>query len=216
MKKLKLLLWNGSTNREGNTQEVLNFAAEELRKDGAEAELFWIGPEHVHECRFCRQCEDTGRCVIDDPVNGFLKKAAEADGFIFAVPAHRIASGRSVLNFFSRCMFAGRDILRLKPAAVITLARRSAESSGNDMLNKHILNCEMPLIASKYWNIGINAQSPKELFKNKENVRDVCTITADMVYYLQCREAGTEANIAKPERIRSAFELPNPTEGEND
>jgi Multimeric flavodoxin WrbA len=210
MKQLKVLLFNGSTNKKGNSEEVLVYASDRLKENGVAPEIFWIGPDHIHECKFCHRCLDTGRCVIDDPVNDFVEKAREADGFIFAAPVSRVGRGGSVASFIERCLFVDVEAFRLKPTAVITLAKRAADNPTHDMLNKHIASSEMPILASKYWNIGTNGSSPTELFKNKENVKEICTIANSMVYYLKCIEAGKEAGVERPEKILSAFDVPKP------
>ena len=66
------------------------------------------------------------------------------------------------------------------------------------------------MIASKHWNIGSSGRETADLFRNKENVRVICTIVNSMVYYLKCIEAGREAGVECPEKIRSAFDVPKP------
>ncbi len=210
MKQLKVLLLNGSTNKHGNSEEVLNYASERLKEAGILPEIFWIGPDHIHECKFCHRCLDTGKCVIEDSVNDFVEKAGEADGFIFASPVSRIGRGGSVASFVERSLFVNEDAFRLKPAAVVTLAKRTADAPSQDMLNKHLTDSELLMIASKHWNIGSSGRETADLFRNKENVRVICTIVNSMVYYLKCIEAGREAGVECPEKIRSAFDVPKP------
>ena len=80
---MKVLLVNGSPHKEGCTYTALNEVAKELNKEGIETEIFWIGIKPISGCIACHKCSEIKRCVFDDVVNEFEKKAEKADGFVF-------------------------------------------------------------------------------------------------------------------------------------
>ena len=80
---MKVLLVNGSPNKDGCTNAALEEVARELAAQGIETEVFWLGRSAISGCIACRSCAKTGECFMDDGVNAFRAKAKEADGFIF-------------------------------------------------------------------------------------------------------------------------------------
>lgn len=80
---MKVLLVNGSPNKEGCTYTALNEVAATLNKNGVDTEIFWIGKKAISGCIACRKCAEIGKCVFDDMVNQCAVKLEHCDGFIF-------------------------------------------------------------------------------------------------------------------------------------
>ena len=206
MSRLKVLLLNGSTNSEGNTKEVLNIAAEELKRQGVDSEVVWIGPNRIASCRLCSRCRGDGDCVIEDTVNEFTRKARYADGFVFAAPSHRIKTEGSIASFLGRCFFSNGGSFRLKPAALLSLALRSNDAGGRGQLNSFFFDAEMPIIASHFWNLKYTGSDVDQLRRDTTGVNTVCNIMKNMVYFIECAEAGREKGVVMPEKPRSLFD----------
>ena len=80
---MKVLLINGSPHENGCTFTALHRIAETLELQDVSTEIFHIGKTPVGGCMDCGYCAEKKICVIDDCVNRALKKAEEADGFVF-------------------------------------------------------------------------------------------------------------------------------------
>ena len=67
---MKILLLNGSANKNGNTFTALSEIAKQLEKDGVESEIMQLGNKPVRGCIACGQCrtKQLGHCVFDDDV----------------------------------------------------------------------------------------------------------------------------------------------------
>ena len=86
---MTVLLVNGSPHEHGCTDAALKHAASVLEEQGVHTEIFWIGSKPISGCIGCGACKKgLGKCCIDDVVNEFVLKAAEADGYIFGSPVH--------------------------------------------------------------------------------------------------------------------------------
>lgn len=206
MKQLKVMLVNASTSQLGNTHEALKIAVNEFEKYGVGCEIFWIGDKHLASCKHCGECESTCRCTIDDPVREFTEKAKEADGFVFAAPLPRIKPDGSIVRFFERSFISNGDAFRLKPAAAMVLAIRTAKPVSFDKLNTAYFDAEMPLIGSIYWNLLHDRKEPESVAKDAEGVAAVRRLAKDMTYWMRCREAGAMVGILPPEKEKSLFE----------
>ena len=85
---MKVILVNGSPHETGSTYTALKEAEKALNAAGVQTEIFWVGKKPVSGCIACGACRKLGKCFMDDIVNEFAAKAAEADGFIFGSPVH--------------------------------------------------------------------------------------------------------------------------------
>ena len=121
---MKVLLVNGSPHKEDCTYTALSEVAKALNNEGIEIEIFWIGIKPISGCIACYKCFEKGKCVFNDAVNEFAKKAKEADGFVFGTPVHYSAATGGITSFMDRLfywVFRMREYLEacLVPISVI-------------------------------------------------------------------------------------------------
>jgi len=105
---MKVLLVNGGPHQKGCTYTALSEVAKSLEESGIETEIFWIGIKPIAGCIGCKKCKEIGKCIFDDVVNEFVKKAKDADGFIFGTPVHYAAASGALTSFMDRCFYSGR------------------------------------------------------------------------------------------------------------
>ena len=99
---MKVLLVNGSPHEHGCTYTALAETAKALNENGVETEIVWLGKDPIEGCRACAACSKLWKCVVDDQVNAFAEKAAEADGFVFGTPVHYASAGGKIVSFMDR------------------------------------------------------------------------------------------------------------------
>lgn len=207
---MKVLLVNGSPHEKGCTYTALSVVAETLNKEGIETEIFHIGTEPISGCRGCGACrkQKLGKCVVDDIVNVFGEKAKQADGFIFGSPVHYASAAGSLLAFMDRFFYsAGKDTLRLKPAAAVASARRAGTTATLDILNKYFTISEMPVVSSRYWNM-VHGSRPEDVYMDEEGMAVMRTLGRNMAFLLKALEAAKSAGIEFPEQepnVRTNF-----------
>ncbi|MFN2369510.1 MAG: flavodoxin family protein, partial [Desulfurivibrionaceae bacterium] len=65
---MKVIAFNGSARKNGNTTALLNIVLEEIRARGGETELIELAGINLSGCTACYQCFETkdGRCAVDD------------------------------------------------------------------------------------------------------------------------------------------------------
>lgn len=205
-KNMKIILVNGSPNKNGCTYTALDEVTATLNKDGLEADIFHIG-RGIVGCQACRACAALGHCVINDPVNEFLELAKTADGFVFGTPVHFAAAGGSISSFMARAFFVARqskaDTFYLKPAATVVTAKRSGTTSAFDQLNKYYTHMEMPIISTKHWNevFGADVNDLKKDLVGMETMRE---LGRNMAWFLRCKEVATAVDVTLPERGQNA------------
>ena len=196
---MKVLLVNGSPKAKGCTYTALQEAAAALEKQGIETEIFQVGNQPVAGCIGCGACRKEGECFRKDVVNEFVKKAGEADGFIFGSPIHYASASGALTSFMDRAFYAGGKYMTGKPAAGVVSCRRGGAASTFDQINKYFtINC-MPIVSSQYWN-QVHGNSAEEVVKDEEGMQIMRTLGNNMAWLLKCIEAGKKAGIQFPEK----------------
>lgn len=205
---MKVLLVNGSPHKEGCTYTALTEVAQTLNKEGIDTEIFWIGNKALSGCNACKTCAEKKKCVFDDKVNEFLDMAQDADGFIFGSPVHYASASGAITSFLDRVFYTdllgGRQSFYLKPAAAVVSARRAGTTATFDQLNKYFTISEMPIIASRYWNM-VHGATPEDVKKDLEGLQIMRVLARNMAWFLKCKEAGIKAGVAFPVREENVF-----------
>ena len=195
---MKVLLLNGSTRKNGCTCLALSEIAKALHAEGVETEIVQMGGGPVRDCIGCNGCAGKGQCVFgDDMVNEVITKAKEADGFVFGSPVYYAHPSGQVLSLLDRVFYAGAEAFLHKPAAVVVTARRAGTTASLDVLNKYLLNAEMPVVSSTYWNM-VFGPAPELVEQDKEGLQTMRNLGRNMAWLLKCIQAGTQQGVTPP------------------
>ncbi|WP_296849036.1 flavodoxin family protein [uncultured Methanobrevibacter sp.] len=199
---MKVMLVNGSPNREGCTCVALRQIQKTLKEENIGSDIYRIGYKDIRGCIDCRKCSELGKCVFDDEVNSFVEKADEYDGYIFGGPVYYGTINPTLTNFMTRAFFSsffgGKKIFRLKPAAAVASARRAGTMTAIDTINRFFTWGEMPIISSTYWNViyGTNA---KEALEDLEGLKTMSILAKNMAWFLKIKELSLKEGIPLPQ-----------------
>lgn len=200
---MNVLLVNGSPHQKNCTYTALGAVARSLNKEGIETDFFWIGNQPVAGCTGCYGCSLKQKCVLDDKVNEFTALAAEYDGFVFGSPVYYAGMNGSLKCFMDRAFFSASEQtphpFRLKPAAAVVSARRAGTTTALDQINKYFLLSQMPVIASRYWNM-VHGNTPEEVMQDAEGMQIMRILGKNMAWFLKLKEAGEKAGVPLPEQ----------------
>ena len=107
-KTMKVLMINGSPHQKGNTAVALDEIAKQLKVNGIDSEIVWIGNKAVRGCIACGGCSrNPGKCVFDDDIcNRISEKFAEADALIVGSPVYYGQPNGAVLSVIQRAFYS--------------------------------------------------------------------------------------------------------------
>lgn len=112
---------------------ALEGAAEALRREGLEAEVFSPIKTENLVCSGCGACKGAGMCVYDPRGQDFVRAAVGCDAFLFAAPAGLFGLDVDMKNFLERvaALTLRREVNPLagKPAAAVILCRRGGRAA---------------------------------------------------------------------------------------
>lgn len=206
---MKVVAFNGSPNKEGNTYQALRMVAAELENQGIEVEVVHVGNKAIRGCAACYQCVKNmnEKCVLPgDDVNEWIQKMKQADGIILGSPVHYAAIGGTMKSFLDRAFFVtsvNDSMLRHKVGASVVAVRRSGGLPAFDQLNNFLNYAEMLIPTSNYWNV-IHGQAPGEVAQDVEGVQIMRVLGKNMAWLMKVVEHG-KGVITPPERETKTF-----------
>ena len=197
---MKVLMVNGSAKEKGCTYTALAEIGNTLEQEGIQTEIFWLGAGELRDCIGCGQCNTKGRgCIFgDDCINEVIKKAEEADGFVFGTPVYYAHPSGRILSALDRMFYSGKSAFVRKPGAAVASARRAGTTASVDVLNKYFTLAEMPVVSSSYWNM-VHGGRPEEGLQDKEGMQIMRNLGRNMAWLLKCIAAGKAAEVALPQ-----------------
>ena len=188
---MKVLLINGSPNKEGNTYLALKTCADEIEKNGVETEIFHIGSGPIQGCVACYACRRGTGCVLqDDVLPALVEKLKTADGLIIGSPTYFAGPNGSLCALLDRMFFSAGEYLTHKPGAAVAVCRRGGASATLDRLNKYFTIKQMPLVSSRYWNLAHGSKAGEVLqdAEGMQTMRNLGLNMAHMVKSLAAKE----------------------------
>ncbi len=187
---MKVVAFNGSARKDGNTTMLVNFVFAELEKEGIETELIQLAGKHPHGCIACYQCfkKKNRRCAVDiDCINDCIEKMEAADGIILASPTYFADLSPELKAIIDRCGMVSRangDMYRRKVGAAVVARRRGGAIHVFDSINHFFTIGQMIIVGSSYWNIGIGREKG-EVAGDEEGVETMKNLGRNMAWLLK-------------------------------
>jgi multimeric flavodoxin WrbA len=188
--QMKVVAFNGSPRRDGNTFRLVQHVFKALEAEGIETELAQVGGHLIHGCTACQQCfkNKDGRCVLDgDLVNECIAKMRQADGIILASPTYFADITPELKALIDRAGYvagANDNFLKRKVGAAVVAVRRGGAIHAFDSINHFFLIRHMIVPGSCYWNMGIGREKG-EVENDEEGIRTMTTLGQNMAWLLE-------------------------------
>jgi multimeric flavodoxin WrbA len=184
---MKVVLFNGSPRKEGNTYHCLNAVMGELTSAGIECEYVWIGMEKMQGCTACYKCIENNdqRCVLTgDNMNEYIQKMMDAEGIIIGSPTYFSDLTTSTKALIERAGYATSRYLKNKVGAAVVAVRRAGANHVFSSINYFFLIKEMIVVGSTYWNMGIG-RNPGDVLEDQEGIQTFKNLGRNMAYVLK-------------------------------
>ena len=187
---MKVVAFNGSARKDGNTAILINYVLGEIKKEGIETEMIQLAGQKIHGCIACYKCfktKDQQCAVKDDVANDCIKKMVEADGIILGSPTYFSGVTTEMKALIDRAGFVARangDMFRRKVGAAVIAVRRGGEIHAFDSMNHFFLIEQMIVPGSIYWNMGFGLQKG-DVEKDEEGIRTMKNLGQNMAWLLK-------------------------------
>jgi multimeric flavodoxin WrbA len=187
---MKVVAFNGSARKDGNTAILINYVLTELRHEGIETELVQLAGKKIHGCIACYKCvenKDKQCAVKDDIANECIQKMTEADGIILGSPTYFSDVTTEMKALIDRAGLVSRMndfMFKRKVGAAIVAVRRAGATHVFDTINHLFLGSQMIVPGSIYWNIGIGREKG-EVEKDEEGIQTMKVLGQNMAWLLK-------------------------------
>ena len=187
---MKVVAFNGSARKDGNTAILINYALAELSREGMETELVQLAGKKIHGCIACYKCmenKDRECAVKDDFANECIGKMAEADGIILGSPTYFADLTPEMKALIDRSGLVSRAndfMFKRKAGAAVVAARRAGGIHVFDSINHLFFISQMIVPGSSYWNIGTGREKG-EVEKDEEGIQTMKVLGQNMAWLLK-------------------------------
>lgn len=205
---MKVVAFNGSPNKNGNTYAAIKMVARELEKENIEVVIIHVGNQALRGCTACYQCvkNQNERCAINDPVNEWIQEMKNADGIILGSPVHYSAIAGTMKSFLDRAFYVtsvNSGMLRHKVGACVVAVRRAGGLPAFNQLNNFMSYSEMLLPTSNYWNV-IYGTAPGEVEHDEEGKQIMRVLGKNMAWLMKLVDFGKD-KVPAPPREKKTF-----------
>ncbi|MDF7808311.1 flavodoxin family protein [Pontiellaceae bacterium B12219] len=204
---MKVVAFNGSPRKGGNTETLLKRVCDRLEKHGIETEIIKIGGELLSGCTACGACFKTQNmsCIIyNDDVNGWIKKMVEADGILLGSPTYFSDMTPEMKTLIDRAGYvtlANGSALKGKVGAAVSAVRRGGSINTINSMSNFFTISQMIIPGSSYWNMGYGA-ARGESEQDVEGMQTMDNLGENMAWIMKCIDAA-KATIPFPDNDRS-------------
>ncbi len=187
---MKVIAFNGSARKDGNTAILLNTVLEELKAEGIETELYSLAGKPIQGCIACYKCfkNKDRKCSVDkDVINECIAKMVEADGVLLGSPtyfADVTAGMKALIELCGMVARANSDLFQRKVGAGVVAVRRAGSIHVFNSLNHFFLIGQMIIPGSSYWNIAMGRE-PGEVRNDAEGMQTMQNLGKNMAWLLK-------------------------------
>lgn len=185
---MKVIGINGSARKEGNTSIIIKSIFIELEKKGIETELVELADKSVKGCIGCFGCKGRKQCILkDDFFNDCFNKMVSADGIILGSPVYSADITSKMKAFLERAgvvVATNPGMLKHKVGASVVAVRRGGGMTAVDTLNHFLLNKEVLVVGSTYWNM-VYGKDIGDVINDDEGMRNMKNLGENMAWLME-------------------------------
>lgn len=184
----KVIGINGSSRKDGNTAIIIGKVFEELNKEGIETELIQLANYEIQPCRGCFACKGRGNCVFTkDNFAEIFSSMVKTDGIILGSPVYSADVSAKMKAFLERggvVVATNPGLLRHKVGASVAAVRRGGGMTTVDTMNHFMLNKEMIVVGSTYWNM-VYGKDIGDVLNDEEGMANMRNLGENMSFILK-------------------------------
>ena len=185
---MRVVGFNGSSRKDGNTAIIMNMVFEELESQGIKTEMVQFSGEIIEPCKGCFACKGKNNCVFQkDIFYECFEKMKLADGILLGSPVYSADVTSNMKAFLERAgvvVATNPELLKYKVGASVSSVRRSGGMTTVDTMNHFFLNKEVILAGSTYWNM-VYGKDVGDVFSDEEGVKNMHNLGQNMAWLLK-------------------------------
>ena len=184
---MKVIGFNGSPRKDGNTTTLMGYLLHEIEKEGIETELVQLSAKAIRGCIACYKCFENldQRCAVkNDAANEYIEKMTKAQGIVLGSPSYFQDVTAEMKALIDRAGFVGLANGRMyknKVGASVSCFRRSGGMHTIESMNHFFFGNEL-IIAGRAMSV---AREKGEVEKDVEGVQAAQALGQKIAWMLQ-------------------------------
>jgi multimeric flavodoxin WrbA len=190
---MKVVAFNGSPRKGGNTEILIKKVFEPLAAAGIETELVQVGGKPIRGCISCGKCwerKDRKCALTEDIINDCIAKIIDADGIILGSPTYFADVSSEMKGLIDRSgmvLMANGGLLRRKVGAGVIAVRRGGATHVLDTISHYFQISQMVIACGTYWNMGYG-RDVGEVLEDEEGLRNMTALGENIAWLLKAIE----------------------------
>jgi multimeric flavodoxin WrbA len=170
---MKVIGFNGSPRKDGNTTTLFGYLFREIEKEGIETQLVQLSGKAIHGCIACYKCFENKnqRCVVSgDAANEYIEKMTTAQCIVLGSPSYFqdvTAEMKSLIDRAGLVGLANGKMYKNKIGASLSCFRRSGGMHTIETMNHFLLSNDF-IIAGRVLGVG---REKGEVEKDPEGIQ---------------------------------------------
>jgi multimeric flavodoxin WrbA len=187
---MKVVAFNGSPRKQGNTSILIDKVFDELKREGIKTEQINLTGSPLKGCTACMAClkNQDKRCIIDnDIINQCIEKMLEADAIILGSPTYFsdvTAEMKALIDRSGMVVRVNGDLLKRKIGAAVVAVRRGGSGHVFNSLNHFFFISQMIVPGSIYWNFAFG-RLVGEVEDDEEGMETMKVLGQNMAWLLK-------------------------------
>lgn len=187
---MKVVAFNGSARKEGNTDILIKAVLNEISAAGIDTEIYNLRGREIRGCTACNKCfeKQNHQCAIKkDVANECIEKMREADGIILGSPTYFTDVSTEMKALIDRAGYvakANNDMLRRKVGAGVVAVRRAGSNHVFTTINNFFLISQMIIPGSNYWNMGLGLDKG-DVKNDTEGMNTMAVLGKNMAWLME-------------------------------
>jgi len=175
---MKVIGFNGSPRKDGNTAALMGYVMREIEKEGIETETVQLAGKPIRGCIACYKCFENkdGRCAIKkDELNAHIEKMTAAAAIVLASPSFFQAVTAEMKALIDRAGFVGLangKMYQDKVGASLAWFRRTGGVHTFEAMNHFFLSNDM-IVAGRAMGL---ARDKGDMEKDAEGILQARTL----------------------------------------
>jgi multimeric flavodoxin WrbA len=187
---MKVVAFNGSARKQGNTAFLLRTVRDVLEEAGIETETVALADKSLHGCTACMQCFENKNqhcAVTDDDLNECIDKMLAAEGILFGSPTYFANVSTEIKALIDRAGMtakANEDMFKRKVGAAVVAVRRAGAIHVFNSINHFFTIGQMIIPGASYWNLGIGLDEG-DVAGDEEGLQTMKTLGVNMAWLMR-------------------------------
>jgi len=186
---MKVVAFNGSPRKNGNTSIMIKRAFKKLEESGIECEMVNIAGKIKSGCTACMKCrknKDKKCSITDDIINECIAKMCEAQAMIIGSPTYFAGLTSETKALIDRAGYVAKgndNLFKRKVGAAVSAVRRAGSLNTFNSINAFFLINEMIVPGSNYWNLAVGKEIG-DVEKDEEGMRTMEVLGENIAWLL--------------------------------